>query len=244
MAKKVTLGGGLEFKTRKAAFDFFKEILWSYDEGEAVTDRVHASALTRLIENHPERKVKVGEGIQYFYVDRGGEHPTRCFHIRRVDESTTDFSYPTAVKGEHAPLLTQFKGACRKAVSKDIALAKEQFFDKNADEEGRVQCEVTRAMITSQECHVDHKIPFNILVEDWIDAKNLEINEEILSEPADMQYSSSFRDQNLEKEFVDYHRRVSNKRGNLRMLAIKPNLKLSASAKIYPSKQPVIIPEE
>lgn len=80
-------------------------------------------------------------------------------------------------------------------------------------------------------------------MEDWIVAKNLEINEEILSEPADMQYSSSFRDQNLEKEFVDYHRRVSNKRGNLRMLAIKPNLKLSGSAKISPSKKPLIISE-
>ena len=196
MAKQIVLSDQLIFPTQKAALEHYKKILWLYELGEHISNPEHEEQLLVLIENHPEALQKVGEGIDYLYIDEAYQG-TRCFHIKRTDGSSTDFSYLTAVKGEKPPLVREFKEACRVAVQPYLFQARDKFFRENQDDEGRVKCELTLQLITKEEADIDHKdsLPFNVLVETWIHAIKLELSADLLSPPMDNQYVTQFADE-------------------------------------------------
>ena len=161
-----------------------------------------------------------------------------------MDGTSTDWSFLSAVKGEKPKVLTEFKEACRTAVRGDILAAKRRFFEQFANEDGKVECELTGVMVGFDEAHVDHKIPFNLLVENWIDALELVIKPELLTAPADNQFVAAFADKELERKFLQFHRKFCNGKKNLRLVAIKPNLRMSAEAKITSSKRPLFLLDE
>jgi len=240
MAKKIVLSDQLRFPTQKAALEHYKEILWLYKVGELIANPEHEEHLLLLIENHPEALQKVGEGIDYFYVDNAYQG-TKCFHIRRTDGSCTEFSYLTAVKGERPPLIREFKEACRVAVQPYLFKARDKFFSDNQDFEGRVECELTRQLITKDEANIDHKdsLPFNVMVEMWIHAIKLELSPDLLTPPMDNQYVSEFVDEVLKEKWVNFHNTFCDKHKSLRIIHKEANRRLSPKGRIYPSKKPL-----
>ena len=168
---------------------------------------------------------------------------TRCFYLRRVDESFTDFGIGYAVRGERPSVLHEFKEACRAAVRPSISKAKRVFFENHGDEEGKVRCEVTGEMVSQDECHIDHKgaLSFNVLVEMFIAASGIEVTRNLVSAPADNQYVAELIDAEMKKRWIEMHTSSVNRSKSLRVVKKEVNLKLASSAKIVPSKNPIIL---
>lgn len=240
MAKQIILSEELRFSTQKAALDHFRQILHAYEDGDSVSDPEHEEHLLLLIANHPEAVQKIGVGIDHFFIDYAYQG-SRCFHIARIDGSSTDFSYPTAVMGERPSLDREFKEACRVAVQPYLFQARDKFFQDNQDSEGRVKCELTEQLITTDEADIDHKgaLPFNVMVETWITATKLELSPDLLTPPTDNQYVSEFADEALKREWVTYHNTFCDKHKSLRVIHKTANRSLSPRGRIYPSKNPL-----
>ncbi|AND15257.1 DUF3223 domain-containing protein [Rathayibacter tritici] len=100
---------GYQWPTRAAAEKHFKAILHDprYRLNDPITDPEHDAQLRALVEIHPEADVKIGVGIDYFFIgltsegDRFNVRPDATgIWIRRVNGSKADWSYLTAIR-EH-----------------------------------------------------------------------------------------------------------------------------------------------
>ena len=229
--------GSQSFKTKKAAKDFFKSMLARYSDGQTISEE-DSEIMHSLIERHPEAQQKIGTGIKRFFRDHT-DKGTSCFWIERNDDSTTEFSYPTCVNSKGKSLYQEFAEACREAVRDDLVATKRSYFGENADSDGRVACDISGEKIRFDEAHLDHKKPmtFQVIVRTFIAANRIEISSDMLSEPADQQFATTFVDKGLESRFVEYHHSVA----HLRVIKARLNLSLGGSERILKSKKEVRI---
>lgn len=227
--------GELNFKTKKAAKNFFKDMLARYKDGEDINEE-DSNHLHSLIEKHPDASQKIGCGINKFFREKT-EKWTSCFWLERHDGITTEFSYPTCVDAKGKSIYQEFSEACREAVSDDLIATKKSHFDKNGNEEGKVACDITGELVWQHESHLDHKKPmtFQVIVRTFIAANNIEPNSAILSESRDRQFTTTFTDECIAKKFVKYHHEVA----DLRIIKSEVNLSLGGSERILKSKNPV-----
>jgi hypothetical protein len=229
--------GSLSFKTKKEAKEYFKSMLARYSDGQSVSEE-DSGILNGLIERHPEAGQKIGTGITRFFRDRA-EQGTSCFWIERNDGSKTEFSYLTCVDAKGKSLYQEFAEACREAVRADLVASKKAYFGQYADNTGRVGCEISGEMIRFDESHLDHKKPmtFQVIVRTFIAANRIEISTDMLSEPADKQFATTFVDDDLKARFIEYHHSVA----QLRVIKPGLNLSLGGSERILKSKREVCI---
>ncbi|PHM08177.1 DCL family protein [Nostoc sp. 'Peltigera malacea cyanobiont' DB3992] len=240
MARQPIVLNGKEFKFQKNAKEYFKKMLERYRNGQTVDTDDHEMLLA-LIERHPEADKKIGCGVKRLYKDRT-DMPTSCFWIEREDGSKTDFSYLTAIAARGKSLYQEFFEACRNAVQDDLKKIKEQFFEKSADETGKVKCDITGEKVAIYESHLDHKKPltFQVIVNTFLAANEIEIKHEMLSMSQDAQFQTTFLDIKLKDKFKRYHYKMA----DLRIIKTELNLSLGGSERILKSKNPVIIPKE
>ncbi len=229
--------GDMEFRTKNAAKEFFKEMLARYSDGEGINEE-DSGHLDKLLERHPEAAQKIGCGIKRFYRQRT-DKGTSCFWLERTDGRETDFSYPTCVDAKGKSLYQEFAEACREAVQPDLIATKRAYFGEHGDDEGRVVCDVTGEMIKYDESHLDHKKPmtFQVIVRTFVTANSIIPSRQILSEPRDQQFSTTFTDQDLAKKFRDYHHSLA----QVRVIKSLVNLSLGGSERIIKSKTPISI---
>lgn len=195
-----------EFSTKKEATQFFKEMLENYTNGDKVSSVDDDNILFDLVQRHPEVEEKVGTGIEYFYKDRSPNHPTSCFHIKRNDGSTTDFSIKTCINNANPTLLQDFYSACRTAISPRLIEEKKQIFSY-----GEVPCSVTGELVAIDNSEYRHTQPrFRDIVKNFIFSENLEITSDMIVENDDMQYVTSFKSQELADKFNTFHAECSN----------------------------------
>ena len=200
MALKINLPHKV-FSTKKEATQFFKEMLENYNDGDTVSSIDDDNILFDLIQRHPEVNEKVGIGINYFYRDQSPDHPTSCFHIKRNDGSSTDFSIKTCINSANPTLLQDFYSACRTAVSSKLIEEKRQIFSN-----GEVPCSITGELVTSDNSEYRHTQPrFRDMVNNFIIEEKLEISSDMIVENADMQYITSFKDKVLANKFNTFH---------------------------------------
>ncbi|WP_257282725.1 DCL family protein [Endozoicomonas sp. SESOKO1] len=229
--------GERTYQTKKAAKDYFKAMLAKYSDGDEINDE-DSSDLYNLLERHPEASQKFGCGIECFFKQRT-DKGTSCFWLRRHDGSETEFSYPTCVDAKGKSLYQEFAEACRESVSDDLRATKKGHFEKHADSDGRVACDISGEMVLPHECHLDHKKPmtFQVIVRTFVAANDIEPSREMLSESQDQQFATTFTDAGLAEKFVKYHHSVA----DLRIIKTKLNLSLGGSERILKSKKPVAI---
>lgn len=98
---------GYQWPTRAAAEEHFKAILHDprYGTHDPISDPDHDAQLRALVEIHREADEKIGVGIDHFFIgltSDGDRFNVRAdatgIWIRRVDGSTADFSYLTAIR--------------------------------------------------------------------------------------------------------------------------------------------------
>lgn len=149
MVKPISLPS-MTFATQKAALEYFRGILYSYEIGEAVSDPVHDTMLRELSERHPDATQKIGVGISEFFINRteAGDYSfvsadARGIWIRRIDDSVVDWSYQTAIK--KPGVRTNFKDALRLAVNDRRVSLRDAAFAA-----GTVRCALTGAAIPTQ----------------------------------------------------------------------------------------------
>jgi hypothetical protein len=232
----------LGFPSQKAAKEHFKAMLARHDLGSEIKGE-DAEMLMRLIALHPHAKRKVGAGVEMLYT---GCVPGKAkgFWLRRVDGSTTDFSYIRCVDGERRPW-SQLLSACRQAVSADLLAAKGAYFDHHGD----VECAVSGESLAFDQAQIDHKPPltFEVIVAAFLavlgERPDSWMLRGVVSGARVGKFITHGDDSTgelvLAKEFAEYHHCVT--RGMLRIVSKSVNAKLGAANRVVLAKAPVEI---
>jgi hypothetical protein len=220
-------------------------MLHRYRDNETIADRSDHDDLVALLERYDggitDGPSKIGPGIDSFFRRRniGTGFSTPGFWVRRVDGSETDFSYPSAVRGE--PKSSQeFYDACRDAVAVDLLAAKKAHFKLHGDANARVPCDLTDALITFDEAHLDHAYPtFGQLVVSFRAANGWQqgVPAGTLTSPDDAQTMTKFIDPEITDRFRAFHRGAA----MLRVIARQLNLASAASQRRPKIRRPVTL---
>lgn len=214
MAKSIELSNGRIFKTKKAAKKHFKEMLARYCDGEHVQDIEDHSDLSALLERFDllvsDGFSKIGSGIKRFErrLNRGDGWSSPGFWVVRVEDTSTDFSYPQAVDGRPKSDAEEFSNACYNAVSRDLLRMKQKQFDHFSDPDGLIACDITGCLVAYSEAQLSHAHPpFGIIVKEFRKLKGWEdaVPPGTLTASTDAQISTHFIDEALAQEFLNFH---------------------------------------
>ena len=107
----------IEFKHKKDALAYFKNIVNSYEPIQTINDNDFKD-LVELIENHPDKEEKIVCGIKKNQVIEV-RYKTKCFELIRKDGSTEVFSYRKRINSESNPL-AKFRKTCSETISEDL----------------------------------------------------------------------------------------------------------------------------
>jgi hypothetical protein len=210
MAKTPLQIGGLYFPTRKAASEHFREILWGRPRYARLTEPDHTH-LRWLVERHHEYVQKAGAGIDYFIIV-DTVYSAVGFNIVRIDGSTVDFSYITALDGQAPSAMRETLAALRWEVTDDILRAKADYFRQHANADGTVACAITGQRITWKQSHADHAPPFffRTLADTFLTARNITLTPDLLKPSADHQIMQRLADRALAEDWRAFHHKLAN----------------------------------
>lgn len=190
--------GGVLFESKKAATARVREILRTNPHGVPLAG-ADFEIVRALLDRHPRATEKVGAGVAAITVDRV-EHGSPGFWVHRVDGTLTDFSHRAAMTApSHA---TRVASALRRAVEDTVVGWKRDLFEQTAT----VVCPLTGATLDRRHGHVDHVIPFADLVDGWLRARRMTVDD-IAVVSADGQAGPRFADPWLEQDWRDWHDR-------------------------------------
>lgn len=200
--------GNKEFKYKKDALNYYKEILNSYNFGEKLSEN-DTIKIIELLKNHPEFERKFSFGITEIIVEKV-KYGSKAFHILNNNSELEAFSYIKCINGKKPPL-TIFSNTCRDVIQEDINLVKYQYFSDNSTK-GEVKCQETGELCKWKELVVDHRQPntFSIIVDRFIELNNIDINLIEYIEIIDGVYE--FKDTEISKKFKEYHKDKANLR--------------------------------
>lgn len=214
--------GGVCFANKKDAKKYLNDLRDRASE-EILPGSKDFLLLQALLRRHPNAVVKIGIGIHSFFVDdspcgRSG----RCFNLRRLDNTTTDFSIKECLKSEKRKDNQASKEKVYKAL-RDVVQADMDAYKKKHFDLGDVYCAVTKKKLMHAECHVDHEYPhtFEILCMKFVgdfdafyDTKLVHVDNSICSVKKP-----------VADAFLAYHRQYA----RLRLVQDKVNCSLSYS---------------
>ncbi|WP_321997020.1 DCL family protein [Draconibacterium orientale] len=231
--RKITIIGEREFKTKKDALSFYKEILNSYDFGQILNEK-DTIELFELLKTHPNFTKKIGAGFKEFRVTKS-KYNTKVFEIVRQDNSADLFSYIHRINSPESNF-TKFGRACRKAIQEDMWQVKKSYFDKYS-KKGKVKCQETNELLLWEELNVDHRQPntFSVILDRFIELNQIDIKEieyNKLSGQAD-----ELADNELANKFRDYHRQ----KANLRIVKKDINMGRSFQGRVNRQKKDLTI---
>lgn len=231
MVRKPVVLDTICFASRKEANSFFSAILNAKTIGQELAGEEFESVFS-LLASHPSAAEKIGPGIDALYVGKGFHKNSRCFHIRRIDGSTENFSIGKCLRGENKPF-QRFCIAARRATQNELRAFKRKYFEANANEDGFVRCQECGELLDYETAHVDHRLPmtFSVIAYTFVKATRLDLSSvEYLTENV---FGNIFADPGLRNAFADWHRKCA----LLRIVKGKRNLerahfgKLSATSK-------------
>ena len=215
MAKAVVIAS-LQFPTKKLAKEFFRELRDRYADGCRIGDE-DDRYLRDLIAIHPEAEMKIGSGISHFTVETDMVFGrTRHFMIHRIDGSSTDVSFHSAIDGRNER--RDRLEALRRGVEDQIVLFKQSALFSG----GLKICPLRGVPITEDAYHVDHTPPrtFVRLVDAWLAQEFLRIEDVEITPPSDNQIVTQMTDAEQKRSWQDFHRANA----SLRLLSPLGNL--------------------
>ncbi|MFI8337262.1 DCL family protein [Pseudomonas taetrolens] len=205
VAKPVVLPS-IRFEKQGDADAFFKAMLESYEDDEYLNS-ADEEVVYELLQRHPEAATKIGSGVVGIFRAPSLDHPSSCFHVHRVDGSKTDFSYKICVKAKSPSLKSRFYEACQRSITNTVIAQKLSLFNAAG---GKIACYKTGVLTTFSSSDYRHTEPrFREIVENFIKINNILVSEDLLSNGADMQYSTVFIDHAMASAFVNYHEAVA-----------------------------------
>jgi len=205
------------FTTQKALIERIRRIMYAYPDHGVLT-AADQQFMTELLGNHPDAKQKIGAGVAKMWVQTNPVYTnTRNFWLQRVDGSATDFSFMEClVETTH---LQRFHRACRAAIAPDIKAFKLWFFTKNS----QYRCPFTGESLSLRYSHVDHVVPFALLVARFIQESAIHVaTVAIAGKAEDNTCLDRFVDDDLESAWRAFHDRHA----ELRVVSPTANLSL------------------
>jgi len=163
--------------------------------------------------------------INDIYVDL---HPvykkTKCFFADLGDEQWL-FSYRLMINGDLSEE-KKFYIACRNAVKTELHKFKEKVFANKP-----VKCAISNVEVDWDTCQIDHKPPltFSVIVRSFIESRKID---DFMNHISYVGNIWTFIDNNMEMQFVDFHKRMA----VLRTLSTKHNIKIASTGRIKPTK--------
>lgn len=151
----VTTSIGQAFSSKKDCADYFRGMMQRYPYGVPL-DSFDEHQVRGLLGNHRRREVKIGCGIEYFFILKS-RNGYGCFAIRRTDGSTDIFRVEKCFEAERNHL-RDFSNAFRHAHQADIVAFRRWKFKHHAVD-GRVECPLTGQWLRPKDGHVDHHWP-------------------------------------------------------------------------------------
>ena len=218
MAQPVKLSNGREWKSKTAARAHFTAMLRRYGDDQPITGSEDHDDLCALVERFDtlvaDEAPKSGAGIDHFErrMNRGEGWKSPGFWIVRTDGTETDISLVKAIEGKPKPRSQEFYDACHNAVSRDLLKFKQRQFDHFADEDGKIECDITGVKVAYADANLSHADPlFSSIVNRFKEAKGWKdaIPDGVLSVSADKQLSSHFESSGDEEEFKKLHHEIA-----------------------------------
>ena len=224
MAQRQTINIGEKvFKTKAESRDFVKAILNKYPLQNSL-DTVDFEFICELLKRHPEYDKKFGVGINEIIIRLDGNcGKTRCFHIKRIDGTETDFSYLHCIDNDTSrEPLKMFKQSARSAVKDQIVSHLSNYIRRTIDNDNNVICEKSQIKIRREEATVDHipPITFDKILNDFLKIKNIDPSQIEYIGFGDNEYNKEFKDEKIRTEFANYHRQAA----KLRVISRQENL--------------------
>ncbi|MEZ4883778.1 MAG: DCL family protein [Chitinophagales bacterium] len=223
MAKSVTIGN-IDFKTKKAANEYFSEILnrnKNLELNGSDFDDVY-----QLLKNHPRASEKIGVGVSKIKVEPTEYANNVCFHIHRIDGSIENFGIGKCIDGENS-FFRQFSIGCRKVVKEDLEKVKKDYFSEHS-KEGKVRCQFSYEELSWEETNVDHREPntFSVIVDRFIEVEKIDLQK--IEYNKDQTYGNEIINKDLQQKFKEYHK----EKALLRIVSKKRNLSKSYLGRI------------
>jgi Protein of unknown function (DUF3223) len=215
--------GAMTFASRAAAARFYRAILGRYSPGDRLDEADFLSVLS-LCRLKWDRDSKAD--IEAIIVDHHpAHHQSRCFQIQ-IGGELFFFSYLLSIHGGLSDQVMSSR-ACRFAVASRLRDFKKEVFRNRP-----VRCAVTDEIIEWEDCQVDHKAPltFSVIVKAFIVAHHVDL------ERVEYKFDNlldEFVDDDLSARFRDFHEKMA----VLRVLAKGANARLSASARVTPTRK-------
>jgi hypothetical protein len=219
-----------------------QKILYAFANMKIDINSIEHKILFELLENHPDAKLKIGCGIDYFYVQQSKWKTNQYnFMIQRVDGSSTDFSFMKCLYPERKsskninwPLIF------RDVIKDQIDSFRSEAF-KIIGNKDKFTCSQTNLKFKKIHSHVDHVYPltFSSIFNEFIEINKLDLNNIKLSDDIGTSEAKKILDENIVKSFYDFHKN----RSVLRMVCINTNLK-GKHTKNYAGKNPTILKKE
>lgn len=204
MSKHQVVLPSIEFSSKTEAKNFFKAMLNRYKDNETINED-DAQLLYEVLLRHPDLDDKSAFEIKRFFKAKAKNFPTRCFHFERKDGETTDFSVPYCIDAKERTVFQNFYNACRFSVAAKLTEQKVSIFKI-----GQVFCAKTGEKITIDECEYRHSYPpFRQIVVDFIALKNIDVTTDLIVENEDMQYATTFSNNQMAEDFDIYHSSVA-----------------------------------
>ncbi|TNJ45332.1 DCL family protein [Tamlana fucoidanivorans] len=225
--------GESKFPSKKAALEFYKEILNSYEIGETLNTSDFDN-LFCLLKIHSRKKEKIGCGIDHFCIGLA-KFNTKSFELVRTDETSEFISYTKRIN-KPKNKFANFRAACRQAIQADLINVKQNYF-RDHYKNGKVKCQETGKFLTYEELSVDHRQPntFSVIVDRFIEIKKLDLEKieylQINGGPNELVK------QKLKTEFRNYHK----EKAILRIVKRELNLSKAHQARIEKTKMDLTI---
>jgi hypothetical protein len=223
----VSLANGRRFKTQGEALRHFQDLRDRYADEERITAPADHDDLVALLERFDalilDGPPKSAPDVDHFFrrlnrgVRNGVHFATPGFWVMRTDGTSTDFSFPDAVKGRPKGGAREIYDACRDAVAEDMRQAKDDHFALHADAEGRLACEFSDILLTRDEARLNYAAPHFIEIvtafraaNGWEDSPP----DGTVTASADQQTTARFADPAVAQAFAKFH----HERANLRIV--------------------------
>ncbi len=219
--RKMIKIGDKEFKFKKDALNYYKEILNSYDFGEILSDEHYNDIIDLLnydityTDNHPdfednESGVELNqeENDDYVIEDvRIGkvQFSTKCFELLYKNGETDFISYRLRITKPKENLFDGFRQAARNVVRKDIRSVKQEYFNKFS-KKGYVPCQETGVQSKWTDLVVDHRQPntFSVIVDRFVELNRIDLKS--VEYRTDENNFYLFKDNDLTENFRNYHK--------------------------------------
>jgi hypothetical protein len=219
-----------------------QNILYSFANKNIDKNSVEHNVLFDVLKRHPNVVEKIGDGVDYFYVQRSKWKTNQYnFMIRRIDGSSTDFSFKKCLYPEQKNSKSKNWGSIFRGVIKDqIDSFRVSAFDVIGIKDKFI-CSQTNLKFKKIYSHVDHVYPltFDSIMHEFIELNKIDVNKINLSEDMGTSEVQKILDKDIVESFYEFHKN----RSVLRVVCSSANLQ-GKKTKNYNGEDPRYLKEE